>query len=158
LPAWSADCRWIFANDGTNALYRFPSSGGRAERFTNRASSYSVVIADHLIFNVTGPAGVVLWTKPTSGGPEIPLEKMPRLSYSDAWTATTAGIYYTDSSSQPVTINFYEFATRATRTLMTVKEAPPPGAGPGIAISPDGRWLLYTEKDEHSEIMLAPGE
>jgi Tol biopolymer transport system component/DNA-binding winged helix-turn-helix (wHTH) protein len=158
LPAWSADCRWIFASDGTNALYRFPSSGGQAERFTNRASSYSVVVADRLIFNVTGPTGVVLWTKPASGGPEIPLEKMPRLTYSDAWTATTAGIYYTDSSSQPVTINFYEFATRATRTLMTVKEAPPPGAGPGIAISPDGRWLLYTEKDEHSEIMLAPGE
>jgi Tol biopolymer transport system component/DNA-binding winged helix-turn-helix (wHTH) protein len=158
LPAWSADCRWIFANDGTYALYRFPSSGGPAERFTNRASSYSIVVADRLIFNVTEPTGVVLWTKPASGGPEAPLENMPRLTYADAWTATSVGIYYTDSLSQPVTINLYEFATRTTRTLMTVKEAPPPGIGPGIAVSPDGRWLLYTENDEHSEIMLAPGQ
>jgi Tol biopolymer transport system component len=158
LPAWSADCRWIYANDGTNALYRFPSSGGQAERFTNRASSYSIVVADRLIFNVTQPIGVALWSKPAGGGPEAPLEKMPRLTYADAWTATTAGVYYTDSLSQPVTINFYEFATQATRTVMTVKEAPPPGTGPGIAVSPDGRWLLYTEKDEHSEIMLATAQ
>jgi Tol biopolymer transport system component/DNA-binding winged helix-turn-helix (wHTH) protein len=158
LPAWSADCRWILANDGNNGLYRFPSSGGQAERFTTRASSYSIVVADRLIFNVTEPSGVVLWSKPAKGGPEVPLEKMPKLTYADAWTATTAGIYYTDSLSQPVKINFYEFATKVTRTVMTVKEAPPPGGGPGIAVSPDGRWLLYTEKDEHSEIMLAPDQ
>jgi Tol biopolymer transport system component/DNA-binding winged helix-turn-helix (wHTH) protein len=158
LPTWSTDCHWLYANDGANGLYRFPSSGGQAERFTNRASSYSIVVADRLIFNVTEPTGVVLWSKPAGGGPEVPLEKMPKLTYADAWTATTAGIYYTDSLSQPVTINFYEFKTKATRTVMTVKEAPPPGTGPGIAVSPDGRWLLYTNKDEDSEIMLAPDQ
>lgn len=156
MPSWSADCRWLFAHDGKNDLYRIPSAGGRAERVAEH-SSYSVVAADRLIFNVTEPDGVVLWTKPIGGGAQQRLENMPKLRYEDAWAATAKGIYYTDSSSKPATVNVYEFTTRTTRRLMTLKQTPVPGVGPGIAVSPDGRWLLYTQvDDEQSEIMLVP--
>jgi Tol biopolymer transport system component/DNA-binding winged helix-turn-helix (wHTH) protein len=158
LPVWSEDCRWLFASDGHGVLYRVPSSGGQAERFTDHPSSYDVVVADRVIFNVLEPNGVVLWSKPAGGGPQAPLESLPRVSYDDAWAATTAGIYYTDSSSRPISVNFYEFASRTTRRLMTLRQAPIPGGGPGIAVSPDGRWLLYVQSgDEQSEIMLATG-
>jgi Tol biopolymer transport system component len=158
-PAWSEDCRWLFAADAVNVLYRFPSSGGQAERFSDHASSYCVVAGDQLVFNVTEPGGIVLWSKPASGGPETRLENMPKLSYADAWAATTTGIYYTDSSSRPISVHFYDFAGRTTRTLMTLKQVPIPGTGPGISVSPDGHWLLYSEvDDEQSEIMLAPGQ
>ena len=158
-PSWSEDCRWLFAHDGKNSLYRLASSGGRAERVTQRPSSYSVVVADRLIFNVMESDGVVLWMKPVTGGLEQRLEQLPKLRYDDAWAATTAGIYFTDSSSKPVSVNFYEFASRTTRRLMSLKQTPVPGVGPGITISPDGRWLLYTQiDDEQSEIMLAPDQ
>ena len=157
-PAWSQDCRWLFASDAQDLLYRVPSSGGQAERFTDHPSSYDVVVADRLIFNVLEANGVVLWSKPSDGGLPAPLEGMPRVGYEDAWAATTAGIYYTDSSSTPISVNFYEFASRARRMLMTLREAPIPGGGPGITVSPDGRWLLYSQSgDEQSEIMLVPG-
>jgi Tol biopolymer transport system component len=157
-PAWSQDCRWLFASDAQEVLYRVSSSGGQAERFTDHRSSYDVVVADRLIFNVLEASGVVLWSKPAGGGPQVPLEGMPEVGYDDAWAATTAGIYYTDSSSTPVSVNFYEFATRTHRRVMSLKVVPIPGGGPGITISPDGRWLLYTQPgDEQSEIMLAPG-
>jgi Tol biopolymer transport system component len=157
-PAWSQDCRWLFASDAQDVLSRVPSSGGHAERFTDHPSSYDVVVADRLIFNVLEANGVVLWSKPSDGGLPAPLEGMPRVGYEDAWAATTAGIYYTDSSSTPISVNFYEFASRARRMLMTLREAPIPGGGPGITVSPDGRWLLYSQSgDEQSEIMLAPG-
>lgn len=156
-PNWSQDCRWLFAHDGKNTLYRFPSSGGRAERVTRHLSTYSVVVADRLYFNVMEPDGVVLWMKPVTGGPEQRVEQLPKLRYDDSWAATTAGIYFTDSSSSPVNVNFFEFATRTTRRLMTLKQTPVPGSGPGITVSADGRWLLYTQvDDEQSEIMLAP--
>lgn len=156
-PSWSEDCRWLLAHDGKNVLYRFPSSGGRAERVTQRASSYSVVVADRVIFNVMEPDGVVLWTKPVTGGPEQRLEHIPKLRYDDAWAATTAGVYFTDASSSPISVNFFEFASRTTRRLMTLKQTPVPGAGPGITVASDGRWLLYTQvDDEQSDIMLAP--
>jgi Tol biopolymer transport system component/DNA-binding winged helix-turn-helix (wHTH) protein len=158
LPIWSEDCRWLFASDGNGVLYRVPSSGGEAERFTDQPSHYDVVVADRVIFNVLQANGVVLWTKPAGGGPQAPLEALPKLSYDDAWAATTAGIYYTDSSSRPISVNFYEFASRTTRRLMTLRQAPIPGGGPGIAVSPDGRWLLYSQSgDEQSEVMLATG-
>ena len=157
LPAWSQDCRWLFAIDGNNLLYRIPSSGGPAERFTEHLSTYCVVIADRLIFNVQEPDGVVLWSKPVGGGPQAPLEAMPKVRYEDSWAATATGIYFTDSTSKPVNVNFYEFASRRTRRLMTLKQAPIPGGGPGISVSSDGRWLLYGQSgDESSEIMLAP--
>jgi Tol biopolymer transport system component/DNA-binding winged helix-turn-helix (wHTH) protein len=157
-PVWSQDCRWLFASDAQEVLYRVPSAGGQAERFTGPGSSYDVVVADRLIFNVLEAKGVVLWSKPTRGGPQAPLEGMPRVGYDDAWAATNAGIYYTDSSSTPISVNFYEFASRTRRTLMTLREAPIPGGGPGVAVSPDGRWLLYSQSgDEQSEIMLVPG-
>jgi hypothetical protein len=113
------------------------------------------VVADRLIFNVLEASGVVLWSKPAGGGPQAPLEGMPQVGYDDAWAATNAGIYYTESSATPISVNFYEFASHTRRTLMTLREAPIPGGGPGIAVSPDGRWLLYSQSgDEQSEIML----
>ncbi len=155
LPAWSQDCRWLFAIDGNNLLYRIPSSGGPAERFTDKQSSYCVVSGDRLIFNVLEATGVVLWSKPVGGGPQAPFAGMPRVKYEDSWAASTTGIYFTDSASKPVSVNFYDLATGNTRKLMTLKQTPIPGNGPGISISPDGRWLLYGQSgDESSEIML----
>ena len=158
LPAWSEDCRWLFAIDGDVAeLYRIPSSGGPAERFTDHPSSYCAVVADRLVFNAMDSNGVVLWSKPVGGGPQAPLEGIPRLKYEDSWAATPSGIYYTDVGAKPVSVNFYELASRSTRKLMTLKQTPIPGIGPGISVSPDGRWLLYGQAgDESSEIMLAP--
>jgi hypothetical protein len=156
-PVWSEDCRWLFAFDGNNVLYRLASSGGPAERFTEHASTYCAVSAGRVIFNVLESTGVVLWSKPVGGGAEAPLPGLPRIRYPDSWAATAGGIYYTDSLSQPVRVNFYDLASRSTRTLMTLKQTPVPGGGPGISVSPDRRWLLYGQPgDESSEIMLVP--
>jgi len=158
-PVWSQDCRWLFAYDGYFTLYRVASAGGRAERATNRQSPYSSVsvVSDRLIFGVMEESGVALWTKPVSGGPEMPLENMPRVRYEDTWAASTTGIYYTDSSSTPVVLNFYEFTSHSTRRVMILKQTPVPFGTAGIAVSPDGRWLLYTQvEDDQSELLLAP--
>jgi len=156
-PVWSEDCRWLFAFDGNNVLYRIAATGGPAERFTEHVSSYCVVSADRVIFNVMESTGVLLWMRSVGGGAQAPLEGMPRIRYEDAWAATPAGIYFTDSSSQPVQVDYYDLSSRRTRTLMTLKQTPVPGVGPGISVSPDGHWLLYGQSgDESSEIMLAP--
>lgn len=157
LPVWSKDCRWLFASDASNALYRFPSSGGPAERVTGHPSYYAVVVGSRLVFNAMAEDGVVLWSKPVNGGREEPLANMPRLSYTDAWTATATGIYYTDSSSKPLTVYLYDFANKTTRRIMTLRKTPEPGGGFGIAVSPDDHWLLYTQNDDQqSDIMLGP--
>jgi Tol biopolymer transport system component len=97
---------------------------------------------------------VALWSKTVTAGNEAPLESMPKLAYTESWTATPRGIYYTDSTSNPPSINFYDFASRATKRVSRLPQRPTPGGG--LSVSPDGRWLLYAQTDdEQSDIMLA---
>lgn len=157
-PVWSKDCRWLFAIEEDRAeLYRVPSSGGLAERFTLNHSNHCEVIGDRLVFNVMDATGVVLWSKPVGGGQEVPLENMPKLAYEDGWTATATGIYYTDYLSKPTGVKFYDLKSRTIRQVMALDPISTRSAGPDITVSPDGRWLLYDQvDDEQSEIMLGP--
>ena len=157
-PVWSGDCRWLFAIDSNGRLYRLPSSGGRAEQFAERPASFSIVVGDQVVFTRLVPGGLALLTKAVNGGPEVPVANMPQLAYTDECVPTAAGIYFTDHSTRPISLNFYDLATRTSRKVMTFEHSPIPGGGPGLAVSPDGRWLLYSQSDdEQSEIMLAPG-
>ena len=157
-PVWSQDCRWIFANDGSPRLYRFPAAGGAAQLVTQRPAYNVVALADRIIYSVLEPTGVVLRSKRSVDAPEMPVVGMPRLGYPDAWTATATGIYFTDTSVSQPTVNFYDFVSQSTRQIATLKTSPVPGDGFGIAVSADGHWLLYSQVDDlQSDIMLGPG-
>jgi len=157
LPVWSQDCRWLFAIRNNNALYRFPAAGGSAERFFQDPVNHAVVVGDRVVFGAMRAYGVLLWTKPVTGGLETRLENMPRLGYPEVWAASAAGIYYTDSwRVKQITVKFYDFAARTSRTLMSLKQTPTP-AGVGLDVSADGHWLLYSQlESRQSEIVLAP--
>ena len=157
-PVWSQDCQWLFASDPKGRLYRFPFSGGAAQLFTQHPANQAAAFADGVIFSVLERSGVVLWSKRDINSQEAPLEGMPRIGYSDAWMATAAGIYYTDTSGNQSRVNYYDFASRASRQLVTLKANPVPGGGFGIDVSADGHWLLYSQVDDlQSDIMLVPG-
>jgi hypothetical protein len=154
LPTWSEDCRWLFVSDGHDALFRIPSQGGDAVRATAHSSWYSSIDRGRLFFNVKESKDVALWSKTVNGGEEAPLEGMPKLTYTENWTATPQGIYYTDSTSNPPSINLYDFASRAKKRVLRLPQRPTPGGG--LSVSSDGRWLLYAQTDdEQSDIMLA---
>jgi Tol biopolymer transport system component/DNA-binding winged helix-turn-helix (wHTH) protein len=154
IPSWSTDCHWLFASDGHDTLYRLPAQGGTATRITSQSSWHGCVYGDNLFFNVKSEKGIALWSKPVGAAQESPLPGMPELSFAEDWTATSRGIYYTNSTGDSPTLNFYDFRTRAARKLLALpKNLTPSG---GLAVSPDGRWLLYTRTDdEQSDIMLA---
>jgi Tol biopolymer transport system component/DNA-binding winged helix-turn-helix (wHTH) protein len=168
-PGWSQDCRWLFAGDdgfphrvglGNSdkpTLYKIPVAGGPAEPVTHQPAYYPIGLPDRILFGVMEPTGVSLWYKPAGDGAEKRLEEMPKLSYSDAWTANAKGVFYADTSAQPISVNFYDFTTHAIRRVATFKNGPVPGGGFGIAVTADGHWLLYTQVDDpQSDIMLGP--
>jgi len=150
LPAWSSDCRWIIASNGRQAVYRVPATGGPAERFTEKRTYRTVVTGSRVIFNVAGDSSVALWSRPIEGGVEAPLEGMPPLRYSDGWTATPRGIYYTSSGAGSAFVSFYDFTTHQTHVIRALDGLPLALGGLGIAVSADQRWLLYT-RSERSE-------
>jgi Tol biopolymer transport system component len=124
LPVWSEDCRWIYASDGRATLYRVPVSGGPAEAFTDKRTYRAAVSGERVIFNAATPNGVELWSKPAEGGVESALEDMPHLKYSDSWTATRRGIYYTQSGTHTATVGFYDFASHQAHVLRDLQEVP----------------------------------
>jgi Tol biopolymer transport system component/DNA-binding winged helix-turn-helix (wHTH) protein len=158
LPTWSSDCRWLLASDGYSALYILPSEGGEASRFTTQRSYYARVTGDDAIFNVKETAGVSLWRKRIGEAKEQRLEGMPLLSYQDGWAVASSGIYFTRASQAASKVWFYDFATRSTKPVAELKEAPAPAGGLGLSVSSDERWLLYTQTEAHEgDIMVLTG-
>ncbi|HZF15766.1 MAG TPA: winged helix-turn-helix domain-containing protein [Steroidobacteraceae bacterium] len=160
LPVWSSDCFWLLASDGREALYRVPAAGGDAQRFTMQRSYQAALVGDRVIFNVADPAGVMLWTKPLAGGIELPLPGMPRLDYADSWTANDAAIYFTNIGESPVSVYRYELATGRMRMVAALPNVPTTLGGLGLAVSRDGKSLLYTHtEDSQSDLVLmTPGK
>jgi Tol biopolymer transport system component/DNA-binding winged helix-turn-helix (wHTH) protein len=155
LPAWTGDCRHVLASDGRRSLFKLPVEGGTAELFTRRESYLAQVSGGDVIFNVKQSKGVALWSKPAAGGREGALPGMPLLDYADGWAVAPAGIYFTTSSGGAAALEFYEFEKRTTRRIAPLPGSPTPGGGLGLAVSRDGRWLLYTQAGEaQSDIML----
>jgi Tol biopolymer transport system component len=155
LPAWSADCRWLLASDGRDSLYRVPSDGGEAQRFTSRDSYQAAVTGNRVVFNVTEAEGVTLWMKPLEGGDEKPLPGLPRLAYADSWAANEQAIFFTDRGKVPVAVQRYDFATASTYLVATLPHLPTALGGLGLAVSRNGRSLLYTHtEDTQSDLAL----
>ncbi len=71
------------------------------------------------------------------------------------WAVVDEGIYFLNVKAKPrPAIEFYRFATRQV-TRVFVPEKKPCFGEPGLALSPDGRWILYAQIDQRtSDIML----
>lgn len=155
LPAWSPDCRQLLASDGREALYVLPADGGEARRFTAQRSYQAVVAGDRVIFNVAEAGGVALWSKPLAGGDEAPLPGMPHLAYADSWATDGKAIYFTDSSYAPAALRRYTLADARLEVIVELPSSPTPLGGLGLAVSADGKSLLYTHtEDTQSDLVL----
>jgi Tol biopolymer transport system component len=80
---------------------------------------------------------------PTGGGPE---EKLVDSIYRFNHALTREGAYFTHKGS----VHFLDFATGEVRPII---DTPAPDGG--LAISPDGRSLLFSKRDaQGSDLML----
>jgi Tol biopolymer transport system component/DNA-binding winged helix-turn-helix (wHTH) protein len=154
LPAWTSDCKWLIASNGNNKAYVIPANGGQARILTKRSSYYALMRGERVVFNVKGVNDVTLWEKRLDEEAEQRVHAIPELTYTDSWTATDRGLYFTESKD-PRTILFYDFSTEQTRPIAHLPRAPAAFGGLGLAVSPDDRYLLYSVSDpQESDIML----
>ena len=64
------------------------------------------------------------------------------------------GAFRTETVNSPQPIQFFSFRTRKTRTVAKIHKKLIGGPA-GLAVSPDGRWLLYAQVDQNAaDIML----
>ena len=96
-----------------------------------------------------------IWKVSVQGGEETLVLDRLQPGLWGYWAVSEQGIYFLNSKAEPrPAIEFYRFATRrATRVFVPEKD--PIYGDPGLALSPDGRYILFAQMVQtQSDIML----
>jgi Tol biopolymer transport system component len=160
FPSFSPDGRSVYFSSnragGDPVIWKVPSSGGEAVRVTNSIGAKSSVSPDgaYLYYVETVDRPSPLWRLPVSGGVAVKvLEEVVQGNF----TVLDRGIYYiyidrppgqagsyvTDRPSGDTRLQYFDFATRRSRTVARDLG----NVGVGLTASPDGRTILYTRRD-----------
>jgi Tol biopolymer transport system component/DNA-binding winged helix-turn-helix (wHTH) protein len=161
LPSWSHDGAWLyFVNAPANSsptVWRVAAAGGRAVQITKTASLMPIESPDgRYVYFVRNSEGKVrLWRIRPDGSGEAMVDGMPALGSSGAeWWPVQSGIYFFANGTGKPEVDLLDLRTSRIRRIYTPDKPPEPWAG-DLAVSPDGKWLLYSRIDEMaSDIML----
>ena len=159
VPSWSRDGHWIyFASNrtGDRQVWKVPAEGGEPVQVTKRGGFAAFESPDGKFVYYTKAPGI--WRVAVEGGEETLVLNQPGAGYWGYWTVVDKGIYFLNAESkQHPVIEFFSFATGWVRQVAAMeKEAvDAERGGSGIAISPDGQWILYAQVDQRgSDIIL----
>jgi Tol biopolymer transport system component len=155
VPRWSADGRYIyFFSNSDSQPWKAPVAGGAAWHVPLDKGTGPTESADgkFIYFRRTqNPTGI--FRVPTAGGPEesvLELKEAPPWGY---WTVVENGIYFVEIDDKPK-IKFLDLSTRRITDIWTM-ERPALTGDAGLAVSPDGQWLLFTQLvNGGSDIMI----
>jgi Tol biopolymer transport system component/predicted Ser/Thr protein kinase len=167
-PGWSRDGRFIYFSSNRSGqwqVWKVPSSGeeaGNARQVTRGGGFRAIESPDgrHVYFSRrwSGPLNPqnAIWRIPVEGGVEEAVVKSFRSS-SGSWDVASEGIYYVDQAPSPAgdqwVVRFLAFGQR--RPTEVARLAHPPFlSGPAVGVSPDGRYLLSTQSQGSSDLML----
>lgn len=136
-----------------NAIGRRQGRPGYPWRRVRRTS---VTHGKTIYFRKNTPAGCcAIWSVPTRGGREEPvrgLETFTRISRS--WGILKDGIYFIARQHEPrQTVRFLSFATHKVSDVIRL-EKEPDWSFLGLAMSPDGRYLLSVQIDREANDLI----
>lgn len=164
LPSWSRDGKWIYFTSnrsGALQIWKLPApgsavTGSEAVQVTRQGGYKGSESVDGQWLYYTKERDLTeIWRIPAQGGSESLVLNTQEPRHKGYWALAETGLYFfkEDVQASP-TVNFFDFATGQT-TLVAVLQKGTQLINPGVAVSPDGRWLLYTQVDQQgSNIML----
>lgn len=159
MPSWSRDGLWVYFcsnRSGTFQIWKMAAAGGQAVQVTKQGGFEAFESPDGKLLYYTkgrGPGGI--FQIPVAGGEERQVPELLSAGYWRYWAVVNEGIYFVSPvpTARPA-IKFFSFATRRV-TQIGVLERDPLQGPPGLTVSPDGRWVLYSQADQSiSDIML----
>jgi eukaryotic-like serine/threonine-protein kinase len=154
-PIWSRDGRWIYFTSnrgGAASIWKmpWPRSGADAVLVVRHGEQPLGESPDkQFLYSCNGSS---IWKFDMKRGEETLI--LDNADHCLRVDVADRGIYYVRSvkRGQATSIDFFDFSTGAPRTLAVLQK---PTAGYGVSVSPDGRWLLYSQLDQSgSELML----
>jgi eukaryotic-like serine/threonine-protein kinase len=161
-PFWSQDGRWLYFSSkrsGQWAIWKMPPQGGEAIRVTRTQEIADVPHESpdgKFLYYYSGwPFSGSVFKIPVEGGEETKVLDSDSVHPNALWTVRQQGIYYfTAPDDRGISVLcLYEFATGKTKEILK-PERPVADIG-DVAVSPDGRTILYSQYDEAgSDLML----
>lgn len=156
-PYWSHDGKWIYflGREGTgHQLFRCPAGGGDAKLLVGSMDlANEIESADGKLLYFPwylGDANMMTLAVDPAGTTPQQVPQMPKIFDQSQWALVPEGIYFTPQDN-PRSVRFYDFATKHVRKIFKADK----DLGEGMSVSPDGRYMLYSQLDEkNSSIML----
>jgi Tol biopolymer transport system component len=159
VPSWSRDGRWIyFASNrsGIWQVWRAPSSGGSEEQLTRQGGFAAFEAPDgRFLYYAKGRSEPGLWRKRLPDGPEEVLVPELQAGFWGYWALAEKGVYFLEwpGPGKSATIWWQPLAGGA-RIQLGFVVGPPVVGDSGFTVSPDGRYLLYSEVDQAGSDLL----
>jgi eukaryotic-like serine/threonine-protein kinase len=156
-PSWSHDGRWIYfdsARTGEQQVWKMPTDGGEAIQLTWDGGWAPLESPDgKFLYYTKNLRATSVWRVPMGGGQAAKV--LEGLSTYLNLAIVDKGIYFvplTEAASAS-SIQFLDLQTHQIRRIASFER--PVGSGDlgddsGLAISPDGRWILYLQADQQA--------
>jgi len=155
VATWAADNQWVyFTSDrsGRGEIWRARATGGGEEQVTRNGAESPMISPDGQWLYFVRREGDTLWRVPIAGGAETRLvDGLYRYNYA----VTNTDVYYVvrpPGQSRGMTemlvsagsrVRHLDLATKRVTDLLTMDAS----ADLGMAVSPDGKYLLFTKID-----------
>jgi len=161
VPSWSHDGQFLYFSSnrtGRWEVWRKQVSGDVERQITKQGGFNGVESPDReSIYYVQDTDQTIIWRVPLSGGRSQQISEALGSGMWGYWAIAGEQLFYlqrTGSGSSPSAIFRLDLRTgskvRLGQTQFGVNES-----DKGLAVSPDGRWLLYAQRDvDRSSIML----
>jgi hypothetical protein len=156
--SWSHNGRWIYFSSnrtGRWQVWKVSVDGGAPVQLTRQGGNNPFESADQkFVYYAKERISPAIWRVPVDGGEEQPVLDQPRPKTWSYWALGAAGIFFLTQLDDSVfegrtlsSIMFFDFKTRTSTKIAEVR-----GdiliSTPGLAISPDDRFILYPQIDE----------
>ncbi|HUV13211.1 MAG TPA: hypothetical protein VMY18_06185, partial [Acidobacteriota bacterium] len=151
-PSWSLDGRWIyyhsFRADGVQ-IFKIPTEGGPAVQVTEKGGLVPRLTEEGQLLYFRDGA---IWSLPRDGGEEtLILDK--GLGWIFDWcTWQEYIVYYGQDEEAGTTIEMFNRANGEVKVLHSLGKGTEVGFG--LAVSPDGQSILYTQVESSADLML----
>jgi dipeptidyl aminopeptidase/acylaminoacyl peptidase len=155
-PSWSHDGRWIYfdsARTGEPQVWKMPADGGEAIQLTWDGGSTPLESPNGEFLYYT--KNITLWRVSLGGGQ--PAKVLEGVSSYLNLAIVDKGIYFVPEQNGHLfsSIEFLDLHTNQIRRIASFGLERSVGSGDladdsGLAISPDGQWILYTQVDQGS--------
>jgi Tol biopolymer transport system component len=155
-PHWSRDGKWIYFRSyeaGKAGIYRCPSEGGNAVRFSSDPNAYAPVESfdGRSVYFVTPQwKSTLKQINALVGGSESAVERIPLIRGSGLWTPAPGGIYFVPPDA-PNCLDYFDLVTRKVKPITKLDNE----FGSGLSLSPDSTRIMYSKVDDTTnDIML----